>query len=265
MPRTPNYADIGFRPLSNWVGRPADLILCAARQTGEKTVTQLSGIDVSHHQGDISWQLLDLTDVNFCFIKATDGVPTDTDTGVDPKFSTNWSGTKSAGLIRGAYHFFRPARPVAGQVANFTAQVGTLDLKDLPPALDLEIPQDDPTAWTGVTPSQAVSLALDWLNRVQILLGRKPIVYMDLNFFSQVLGGSAAGLQSYALWIARYTNASDPGAPSDWNAWTFWQYSETGTHIGIGSPGNLDLNWFNGSEDDLKSFIASSIVLGNDE
>lgn len=158
-----------------------------------------NGFDVSHYQGGITWANVNLADVYFCYIKATDGIPTDTDTGVDDQFAANWAGAKSIQMIRGAYHFFRPARLVADQVANFTAQVGALDLQDLPPALDLEIPTDDPTAWSGIEPSQAITIALDWLTRVQTLLGRKPIVYMDLNFYNTVLGGDAGELKIYPL------------------------------------------------------------------
>lgn len=197
----------------------------------------LNGFDVSHHQGDITWPNVNLADVYFCFIKATDGVPTDTDTGVDDHFAENWAGADSIKILRGAYHFFRPARPVAAQVANFTAQVGMLNLQDLPPVLDLEIPTDDPTAWSGIDPSQAVAMALDWVTRVQALLSRKAIVYMSPDFYRTVLGADAGGLKNYPLWIAQYTDASDPDALADWNTWQFWQYSRTGSVAGIGTVG----------------------------
>lgn len=220
----------------------------------------LSGLDVSHHQGVIDWASVNLADLNFCFIKATDGIPTGSDTGVDPQFAANWAGAKSIGMIRGAYHFFRPARLVVDQVSNFAAQVTALDLQDLPPALDLEIPKDNPTAWITITPAQAIAMAIDWLTRVQTLYNRKPIVYMDLNFYNTVLGGDVGDLKNYALWIARYTSASDPGAPADWNSWQFWQYDEQGSTSGIDSSLYVDLDRFNGSLDDLKTFIAGSII-----
>ena len=67
----------------------------------------LSGIDVSHHQGDVDWNAVGQAGIAFAFAKSTEG-----DTFQDPQFGTNCAGMKEAGIIRGAYHFFRPAKSV---------------------------------------------------------------------------------------------------------------------------------------------------------
>ena len=43
------------------------------------------GIDISHHQRDINWNLLAQEDIDFIFIKATEGGDF-----TDPKFKENW-------------------------------------------------------------------------------------------------------------------------------------------------------------------------------
>src|SRR5690348_8172409 len=96
---------------------------------------RIQGFDVSHHQNTITWTDIPAAEVKFCFIKATDGAH-----GKDKNFEANWDGAQSVGIIRGAYHFFRPHSLVAEQVSSFLTQVGALDLNDLPPVLDLEIP-----------------------------------------------------------------------------------------------------------------------------
>ena len=61
------------------------------------------GIDVSHYQGDVDWAAVRAAGYTFAFTKATEGTDE-----VDPMFAANWAGIDSAGMTRGAYHFFDP-------------------------------------------------------------------------------------------------------------------------------------------------------------
>src|SRR5439155_5446340 len=92
-----------------------------------------SGIDVSHFQGTVAWPAVAAAAIVFAFVKATDGAA-----HVDEQFEDNWRGIADAGLIRGAYHFFRPRHDVASQVSVFVDAVGSLGAADLSPVLDLE-------------------------------------------------------------------------------------------------------------------------------
>ena len=67
------------------------------------------GIDVSQFQGEINWAEVHAAGMAFAFIKATEG-----ETLVDPTFETNWAQAKQQGLLRGAYHFYRPQDDGAG-------------------------------------------------------------------------------------------------------------------------------------------------------
>lgn len=58
------------------------------------------GIDVSYWDSGIDWPKVRATGQRYVFIKATEG-----DSYADPTFDDNWRGAKSAGLLRGAYHF----------------------------------------------------------------------------------------------------------------------------------------------------------------
>lgn len=90
------------------------------------------GIDVSHHQGRIAWSLLPRQGVDFAYIKASEGGDFR-----DRLFAENWRGARTAGIPRGAYHFFTLCRPGADQAANFIAAVPR-EADVLPPAVDLE-------------------------------------------------------------------------------------------------------------------------------
>ena len=198
------------------------------------------GIDVSHYQPAIDWATVVRAGFQYCFIKATEGMAS-----VDKSFARHWQDARKAGLIRGAYHFFRPTLPVASQAALFLRTVKPLQPGDLPPVLDLEAPQD----WTGIAPKERPALAVRWLEAVEHQLGVTPIVYLSPTFAGDILENTAE-LVRYPVWLAHYTMAESPAVPKPWRAWTFWQHSN-GRTPGISVP--VDLNRFNGSRDDLKA------------
>ncbi|MCR5680428.1 MAG: glycoside hydrolase family 25 protein [Prevotella sp.] len=201
---------------------------------------QVHGIDVSHHQGNIDWQVLrskgsiNGQPVSFAFIKATEG-----DTYVDPMFQRNFNSAREQGIMRGAYHFFRPSVPAEKQADLFISQV-KLQAGDLPPVLDVEVP---PFAIETDTLRHAI---LKWMERVGKHYGVTPILYTYYYYRKQYL--SHADFARYPLWIARY--GSDSLIRK--GPWAFWQHSDKGQVEGI--KGYVDLNIFNGSPDELQRF-----------
>ena len=71
------------------------------------------GIDVSRYQTGVNWSRAASSGVAFAFIKATEGGDI-----ADPKFAEHWSGAASAGIPRGAYHFYYHCRTGAEQAAS---------------------------------------------------------------------------------------------------------------------------------------------------
>jgi len=201
----------------------------------------LPGIDVSHFQSVVDWEAVAASEIQFCFIKATEGAE-----NVDPRFAQNWRGAGAAGLLRGAYHFFDPLAPTAAQIESFIRTVGRLEPGDLPPVLDLEVP----TAWTDIAQSARAPLAIKWLDTVESRLGATPIVYLSPAFATETLTNALA-LARFPVWFAHYTDAGSPTVAKPWNSWTFWQHTNGGKISGVPLP--VDLNRFNGSLDDLKA------------
>lgn len=71
--------------------------------------------------------------IKFIYIKATEGSKTK-----DNKFDENWTNTKNAELLSGAYHFFSYDSEGKTQAENFIKTVGK-DIKGrLLPAVDVE-------------------------------------------------------------------------------------------------------------------------------
>jgi lysozyme len=196
----------------------------------------IHGIDVSKFQKDINWEAVrqmqvDKIRISFAFIKATEGI-----TRQDAAFKRNWQKAGQAGLIRGAYHFFYATRDPIKQAINFRNTV-QLEPGDLPPVLDIEMHNNQPAAVIRGT-------AKIWLEEMEKIYGRKPIIYTNLKFYKAYLGDE---FNEYPLWIAHYYQKGRPRLDRDW---LFWQHSDMGRVNGIRTI--VDFNVFHGDSAALR-------------
>ena len=212
------------------------------------------GIDVSYWNAGIDWPKVRATGQRYVFAKATEG-----DFYADPTFDDNWRGAKTAGLLRGAYHFFRSNVDGKKQANKFIDYVKSMnDNGELPPVLDLETSD-------GQNNEKIISRAKTWLDMVEAALGKKPMIYSGQFFlqdhFSEAGGGPPLWTKDYPLWLAQYPNQYTPGMqpflPRGWFKWTFWQYSEKGRINGIHA--SVDLNVFNGTLEELYKLSGAEI------
>lgn len=210
----------------------------AAAQSGGVT-----GIDIAswqHPTGQpIDWAAVRGAGHSFAVIKATEGAASPGGGRyTNPWFAQDWIGAGSAGLYRGAYHYAQPTANPADAVADarhFIAATGIMNGPgDLPPVFDLE-------EHNGLSRDQVAAWSRAWLDEVQRLTGRQPIIYTGPWFWNTYVGSNA--FTNYRLWIASYTTAPGPGPlPGGWPAWTIWQWTSSGTVPGI--VGLVDLNRF---------------------
>jgi lysozyme len=202
------------------------------------TATTLKGIDVSVYQQAIDWPKVKAAGGVFAIARVTDGVNTP-----DTRFIANWQGMKAAGIVRGAYQFFRPSQDPIAQADLALAKIdeaGALTVDDLPIVMDIE--ETDSQDNTVVrTKMQA------WLDRIELKTGRAPMIY-TAPFMSSVIGN---GFTRYVLWVANY-GVTCPSMPAAWKQWSFWQTSGSGTFDGVRGP--VDLDEFNGTLADLLGF-----------
>jgi lysozyme len=213
--------------------------LGAATVTGiaQSTGTYLKGIDISKWQGTINWNAVRNAGTTFAFCKATEGL-----NYTDPNFATNWPAIKSAGIIRGAYHFGRPGVDAIAQADHFVNTVKPIK-GDLPLVLDFE-------AYDNKTPSQVWTWAQKFVSRVKDRIGKPPIIYTGFYFWKDRAGNPTSSM-GCPLWLAAYQNSTTGLIPPAWATWSFWQYTSTGTVSGV--TGNVDRNYFNGSLAQLKA------------
>ncbi len=206
----------------------------------------VQGIDVSHWQGSIDWNRVKASGQQFAFIKATEGK-----SYRDKQFLNNVKGARAAGLLVGAYHFVNAVNVADAKLeaANFVGRLqeaGGAERFELPPVMDYE---NNPS---NLNKSTINAVALAFLQEVERLSGRKPIVYTG-NAFAQ---NFTSALNRYDLWIARYSNTRVPDDAPAWKEWNFWQYTDSGQVGGIN--GGVDLNVYNGTLDELKTRYAIS-------
>ena len=195
------------------------------------------GIDISRHNGDIDFNKVANSGIDFVFIKASEGV-----THRDPLFIKNLEGAKGAGLKTGAYHFFRFDGEGVEQALNFLGALGNNTL-DMPLVIDVE-DAGNPKGISHDLVRERLSAMVEYLN----LSGLRVMIYTNIDGYYEYI---AETLPGFPLWICRFKE-------NPINAeWTFWQYDHHGRIDGIKS--DVDLNAFCGSRDDWERFLSGDL------
>lgn len=194
------------------------------------------GIDVSKWQGDIDWDRVAAAGVRYAFIRTSHGLLV-----LDEKFERNWAEARRVGILRGVYQYFSPGQDAQDQANYVLDQLAEHGQGELPPVIDVE--ETD-----GRRPPEIVAAVGEWMDVMEPALGINPIIYSGRYFWQDNVGNSDA-FSDHPLWHPQYTQAACPNIASAWDDWLFWQHSSTGRVDGI--RGNVDMNRFNGSEEDL--------------
>lgn len=220
------------------------------------------GIDSSHYQGNINWNIIVHAGISFAFLKATQG------TSQDPTFKMHWNYlNQNPFIIKGAYHFYDTSIDPGQQAYNFCNTVGELGLYDLPPVVDIE---EDKT--NGSMPlTERIATLSNYLHLIMSKLNRTPILYTNAYFFNTFFGGTPQ-FKQYDLWISEYANNNkmlpadnisivSPKLPAGFSNYKFYQYTANGFIDGGDNTGNqFDFNIFNGDLDSLKLYIRDSAL-----
>lgn len=197
---------------------------------------KINGVDLSKWQGAVDFAQIKQAGNAYVFIKATQGA-----TGADPNYARNIGAARAAGLAAGSYHFYTTNDTAEVQFAQF-AKTASVQHGDLPPVVDLEVLS------SNSLPDLATEV-VRFLNLLEKQYGAKPIIYSGRNFANEYL----KGLADYPLWLAEYNNDPSPQLPLDWSAWTFWQYSQSGSVAGV--SGQVDLDRFNGDRERFRALL----------
>ncbi len=231
------------------------------------TSERIYGIDISRYQHGrgrryypIYWKQLRITDlgrisnkkisgrvdypVSFVYIKSTEGSSVR-----NRYFRADYLQARRHGIRCGAYHFFSVRTPAKAQARYFIRHT-LFRPGDLPPVLDVE-PTDRQIAQLG-GPDELFRRIRTWMNIVRRHTGVRPILYVSQSFVNKYLGRAPDIKQNYNVWIARY------GEYKPDIKLVYWQLCPDGRVSGI--HGDVDINVFNGYEDQFDRFIETELV-----
>ncbi len=206
-----------------------------------KYLYPVRGVDVSHYQGDIDWEVLSGEGIDFAFIKATEG-----SSFVDDKFAYNFIEAQKCDIAVGAYHFFSFDSTGEAQAQNFINTVEPFKGM-LPPVIDIE--------FYGVyayTPKEkeAVKAQLDdMISAIEEHYGLLPIIYSTEEAYDYYL---AEDYTEYDIWIR---NVMKKPTVKDGRKWTFWQYTNREKLSGYsGEEKFIDMNVFFGTREEFEEY-----------
>ncbi|MBD3943852.1 lysozyme [Microbacterium sp. NEAU-LLC] len=195
------------------------------------------GVDISSYQGEVDWDVLSAQDIDFAYIKATEG-----SSSVDSQFVSNWEGAVQTDLLVGAYHFVSFDSSGETQAAHVIETVP--DGATLPIALDFEYYGDyfqHPPAREKVD-----AILVPLLEMLEEHYGAPPVIYATPEAYDRYLSGRYAG---YPIWIRSIVL---PAQLEDGRDWTLWQYSNRDRLEGYdGVEHYIDMNVFNGTREEL--------------
>ena len=203
-------------------------------QKRRPTQYAVHGTDVSKYQTTIDWHTAKKSGISFAFVKATEGGDR-----VDDYFAEHWSRTRTAGVPRGAYHFYYFCRPAHEQAAWYIRNVPR-EKGSLPPILDMEWNPDSPSCKLRPPAETVRSEMKIFLDIVERYYGKKPIIYTSIDFFED---NDLSSFRGYPYWLRSV--AGHPTERYGEHPFAFWQYTGTGVVPGI--RGNADINVFNGT------------------
>ncbi|SDK78239.1 Lyzozyme M1 (1,4-beta-N-acetylmuramidase), GH25 family, partial [Arthrobacter sp. ok362] len=225
----------------------------------------IQGLDVSGHQASVNWQQQWNLGARFAYVKATEGNYYASET-----FASQYQGSRSVGMVRGAYHFAIPNWSSGADQARYFVKNGggwSADGYTLPPVLDIEFNPYAGRTINGfnfgnscydMTPAQLTSWVRDFGNTMLSLTGRLPVIYTNTSWWKQCTADAPGLFGDYPLWVAAYPSAPSDYAgllPSSWSNYSIWQYSSTGPFTG-------DSNVWNGDYAGLRLFASGYGVKG---
>ena len=193
------------------------------------------GIDVSGWQGEIDFERVRNSGIEYVYIKASEG-----SNSIDPYFSRNYREAKRNNLNVGFYHYVtaRTVQEAEEEASHFAKTIAGTS-PDCKLAMDFEV-------FGNLTTEEINEISLRFLESTQRLTNKEMIIYSDTSNARNIFSKEIA--DKYELWIAQY-GVEEPSNNGKWNTWVGFQYTDTGRVDGIN--GNVDRNKF--TEDVLLS------------
>ena len=193
----------------------------------------IKGIDVSAYQGDIDWELVASSGVEYVFVRLGYRGYGTGKLVLDEKFEENARGAAEQGIGVGVYFVTQAVTP---EEAKEEAQFVLDTIKDLeitwPVALDMEEAASADARTALLTNEERTDNCIAFCEEIK-KAGYRPMLYTHIRWFIEEL--QLERLTEYDKWFAQYFNR--PFFPYEFQ---IWQYSSTGRIDGI--KGDVDYN-----------------------
>ncbi len=198
------------------------------------------GIDVSKYQGDINWEAVKYSGIDYVMIRVGyRGYAPEGNFAEDTKFVQNIEGAKNAGLKVGIYFVTQAVNEwEAVEEANWVIDKIRPYKIDMPVAIDVEASGSGNMTGRadGLDKNTRTFLVKRFCQTIQNA-GYIPMIYLNIDWAQNYVDMNQ--LSDYDTWIAHYRN--DPNlSPNYSGAYSMWQYTSSGIINGI--FGNVDCN-----------------------
>ena len=204
--------------------------LCNGGSSNEHQDGIYFGIDVSHHQGNIDWDVV-APQIDFAILRC--GYGDDLTTQDDKQWKNNADACTRLGIPFGVYIY---SYALTDEQAVSEAEHALRLIDGYSPTLPIYLDLEDETILQNCSQDDILRHAILFCNRIKEA-GYTPGIYANYNWWTNYL--TAADYDGWDRWIARY--ASSTGYTKEYS---MWQYTSSGSVSGI--SGNVDLNYWYG-------------------
>lgn len=198
-----------------------------------------SGIDVSHHNGKITWNDVKADGIDFAFIRAGYGNPETKKGGVvDNRFARNMKYARKNGIKVGVYLFsYAESVKDAEKEAKFLIRLlNQYDEFDYPVVYDFENFNRKKYKYKKSN-TKIISAFCDMMKKA----GYDTMVYSDYNMLTKYVNYNK--IKKYGIWVAYWT--FDPKRyPVKLDNVYIWQYSDKGRIDGINERTDRNVRFF---------------------
>lgn len=198
----------------------------------------VQGITLSSLQGAINFNALEMENISFAYLKASEGKSLK-----DKQFSASWEESKESTVKTGAYHKFSFSDNGQTQAKNFINTVGKIsnDGYRLYPAV--EVTKSGLSLASPPKKEAVVGALKEYCKTIKNEYAVNPIIITGDKFYKEYLKDDFSG---YKLWIIDLLSK-----PESIN-WSLWCYSPRGKLNGISEGKNyISLSAFNGTRENF--------------
>ena len=197
------------------------------------------GVDVSYHQGNIDWNAVKNSGIEFAILRiGFRGYGKEGKIKADSKFSEYIKGAHDAGLDVGVYFFSQAINEdEAAEEADLVLSLLNGETLELPVTYDPESILDDEARTDNVSGEQFTANTKVFCEKISEA-GYQPMIYSNMLWEAFELNLSE--LTDYPIWYADYEPL--PQTPYHFS---FWQYTNKASVPGISGETDMDIQLIN--------------------